>query len=288
MFLNDVDFSQVQGKTSDVMLDDELKIQSTIVSIIMSNLSILLIFVFWFLYSVLNMVLNLIFISFSIIILGSYVIICIYKKRLKTRNLTALGVLIMVLFFFLVDTIFYFIPNINPFFFSFFDLFGLIHSFDLGLFLLLSSILLIKILSIYLYIRLRSNVIRDGRGDAFFQYFSNGLDRKKRSLLGILFPLSALVEELIYRSLFLSFLVYYFNFNLVMGIILGSFVFALVHYSTTNDSGYMVSLIISSVIYFIALIELGLLFAWIYHLLTNVTVLFFYYRRRSKSPRELS
>ncbi|MFW9897261.1 MAG: type II CAAX prenyl endopeptidase Rce1 family protein [Candidatus Thorarchaeota archaeon] len=194
----------------------------------------------------------------------------------------------MVLFFFLIDTIFYFIPNVHPFFFSFFDLFGLRHSFNFGLFLLLSTILLIKIVGIYIYIRLKSNIIREGRGDAFFQYFSNGLNQKKKILLMILFPLSALVEELIYRSLFLSFLIYYFNFNLVMGILLGSFLFALVHYSTANDSGYMLSLIISSIIYFIALLELGLLFSWIYHLITNVSVLFFYYRRKLKidGPKE--
>ncbi|MHA1930904.1 MAG: CPBP family glutamic-type intramembrane protease [Promethearchaeota archaeon] len=99
-------------------------------------------------------------------------------------------------------------------------------------------------------------------------------------LLLILFPLSALVEELIYRSLFLSFLIYYFNFNLFFGIMIASFIFGVVHYSTSKDSGYMLSLIISSVVYFVALIELGLLYAWIFHLTTNLFVLLFYYRRK--------
>ncbi|MHA2008382.1 MAG: CPBP family glutamic-type intramembrane protease [Promethearchaeota archaeon] len=93
----------------------------------------------------------------------------------------------------------------------------------------------------------------------------------------LLFPLSALVEELIYRSLFLSFLMYYFNFNLVVGIMFSSFIFGFVHFSKKKNHNHTLSIIISSIIYFIALIQLGLLFAWILHLFTNLSVLLIYY-----------
>jgi membrane protease YdiL (CAAX protease family) len=164
-------------------------------------------------------------------------------------------------------------------------LIGLKHTSNFALFLFLSSIVLIKIVSIYIYIKLKPEVIKIGRGDAFFQYFTDNFNQKKKALLFVLFPLSAFVEELIYRSLFLSFLIYYFNFNLVFGIFFASFIFGVVHYSSSRDSGYILSLVISSVIYFIALIELGLLYAWIFHLTTNLLVLLFYYQRKTKNTK---
>jgi membrane protease YdiL (CAAX protease family) len=228
------------------------------------------------------MVINVVILSLSIIVIGISLIVSLVKRGTKTNYLTALGILVMVLFFFLIDTLFYFIPNIQPFLFSFYDLIGLTHSFNFILFSFLSLIVFIKIISIYVYIRLKPNVIKIGQGDTFFQYFTNDFNQRKMALLLVLFPLSALVEEMIYRSLFLSFLIYYFNFNLVFGILFASFVFAVVHYSASKDSGYMLSLVISSIIYFIALLELGLLSAWIFHLSTNLSVLLFYYQRKSK------
>lgn len=264
------------------MLNNNNRIQPLIVRIIISNLTILLIFIFWFFYSTFDMVINFIIIGLSIIALGIFLVVIIIRNGIKTRNLTAIGILVMVLFFFLSDTLFYFIPNIQPILFSFYNLIGIKHTFNLILFSFLSSIVFIKIISIYIYIRLKPDIIKIGRGDTFFQYFTNDLNQKKKVLLLVLFPLSALVEEMIYRSLFLSFLIYYFNFNLVFGILFASFIFAIVHYSTLNDSGYMLSLVISSIIYFITLIELGLLYAWLFHLTTNLSVLLFYYQEKAK------
>ena len=269
------------------MLNNDNRIQSTIVSIIVSNLSILLVFIFWFFYSTFDVVINVIVICLSIIIIGICLIVSIFKKGIKTRNLTPLGIVIMVLFFFLIDTFFYFTPNIQPFLFSFYNLIGLKHIFNIALFSFLSSIVLIKIISIYIYIRLKPEVIKIGKGDEFFQYFTNSINKKKMIFLLLLFPLSAFIEELIYRSLFLSFLIYYFNFNLVVGILLASVIFGFVHYSSSKDSGYLFSLVISSIIYFVALIELGLLFAWIFHLVTNISVLLFYYQSRRRKQKIL-
>ena len=269
------------------MQNNDNRIQATIVSIILSNLSILLIFLFWFFYSTFNIVTNVIVICLSIFIIGICLIVLLYKKGIKTRNLTPLGIIIMVLLFFLMDSFFYFIPNIQPFLFSFYNLIGLEHIFNIALFSFLSSIVLIKIISIYIYTKLRPDIIKIGKGDDFFQYFTNNINNKKIVFLLLLFPLSAFVEELIYRSLFLSFLIYYFNFNLIVGILLASVIFGVVHYSTSKDSGYLLSLVISSIIYFVALIELGLLFAWAFHLITNLFVLLFYYQTRRRKKESL-
>jgi len=101
--------------------------------------------------------------------------------------------------------------------------------------------------------------------------------------LVLLFHSSALVEELIYRSLLLSFFVVYFNLHIIIGIIIISIIFSLVHLSTSGNWGHVISTLFSSVIYFIALIQLGLLYAWIFHLVTNVLVIFFYNHTRKKN-----
>lgn len=270
------------------MIDNDNRIQSKITVIIFSYLSILLIFLFWFFFSTLDMIINLIMVGLSIIAILTYLIInAADKNRTKPENLASFGLLIVFLFFFLIEIILNIIPNAQPFLFSFYSLIGLKHSFDIALFSFLSLIVLIKIMSIYLYVRLRPNTIEIGKGDEFFQYFTNDINKKKITFLLLLFPLSAFIEELIYRSLFLSFLIYYFNFNLVVGILLVSFIFGLVHYSSSRDSGYMLSLVISSIIYFVSLIELGLLYAWMFHLITNLSVLIFYYQTKKRKERIL-
>lgn len=267
------------------MIFNHSRIQSKVVSIIISNITILLIFLYWFFYSTFDIVINLVIICLSILIIVVYLLVIIIKKREKPKNLSPLGILILFQLFLLIDLIYFFLPNIQPFLFSFYDLIGLKHNFNIALFLFLSSIIIIKVISIFLYFILKPEAIKIGKGDEFLQYFTIDIDKKKKIFLLVLFPLSALVEEIIYRSLFLSFLIYYFNFNLVVGILLASFIFAIVHYSASNDSGYIFSLIISSLIYFISLIELGLLYAWLFHLITNLFVLLFYYQIRGRKEK---
>ena len=125
-------------------------------------------------------------------------------------------------------------------------------------------------------------ILELGKGDEIFQYFTKDLSNKKKLLIPILFPLSALIEELIYRSLILSFLIYYFNVNSIVGIFFASIIFGVVHLSASKNWGHVVSTLLSSVIYFIALIQLGLLYSWAFHLTTNVFVLLFYYLTRRK------
>jgi membrane protease YdiL (CAAX protease family) len=136
---------------------------------------------------------------------------------------------------------------------------------------------IIKLFINYLYFKKNPRNFEIGKGDTIFQFFTEVIERKRVLVMMLLFPLSALVEELIYRSLFLSFLMYYFNFNLVVGIMFSSFIFGFVHFSKKKNHNHTLSIIISSIIYFIALIQLGLLFAWILHLFTNLSVLLIYY-----------
>ncbi|MFW9873930.1 MAG: type II CAAX prenyl endopeptidase Rce1 family protein [Candidatus Thorarchaeota archaeon] len=99
----------------------------------------------------------------------------------------------------------------------------------------------------------------------------------------VLFPLSTLVEELVYRSLILRFLIFYLNVNPILGIIFASTIFGIVHLSASKNWGHVISTLLSSVIYFIALIQLGILYSWAFHLTTNIFVLLFYYLTRRKN-----
>lgn len=269
------------------MIINHNRTQSKIVSIIISNISILLIFLFWFFYSTFGIIINLVIICSSILTIVGYLLVIIIKKRPKPKNLTPLGILMIFQLFLLIDIIFSSIPNIQPFLFSFYNLFGIKHYLNIALFSFLSVIVIVKVIGIFLYFRLKPEVIKIGKGDEFFQYFTIDVNKKKKIFLLVLFPLSALVEESIYRSLFLSFLVYYFNFNLVIGILLASFLFVIVHFSASKDFGYIFSLVISSLIYFVSLIELGLLYAWLFHLVTNLFVLLFYYQTRKRKEKIL-
>ncbi|MFX1309615.1 MAG: type II CAAX prenyl endopeptidase Rce1 family protein, partial [Promethearchaeota archaeon] len=98
----------------------------------------------------------------------------------------------------------------------------------------------------------------------------------------ILFPLVAFVEELIYRTLLLSVFTYYLNLNYFLSILFISIIFGLVHYSTSRNWGHVVSTLISSIIYSLALIQLGILYPWLFHLSTNLFVLLFYYQGTKK------
>ena len=181
---------------------------------------------------------------------------------------------------FLLDMLYFSIPNIDPFIFSFYTLIGIKHSFEIYIFLPLLTIIVLKIIGIYIYFKNKSGIFEMGKGDDIFYYLTHDLNRQKVASIGLLFSLSAFIEELIYRSLVLSALIYYFNFNMFMGIMIGSFLFVIVHTIALSDSGRMLSLMFSSIIYFITLILLGILFTWLFHLITNLFVLLFYLQRK--------
>jgi membrane protease YdiL (CAAX protease family) len=142
---------------------------------------------------------------------------------------------------------------------------------------------MLKLIGVKLFFMKNEKILKEGRGDDLFKYFTKDLTRKKILLLVILFPLVAFIEELIYRSFFLSILTYYLNWDIIISIVVISIIFGLVHYSTSQNWGHVLSTFISSVIYSFALIQLGILYPWIFHLATNLFVILFYYKTFKKN-----
>ena len=66
----------------------------------------------------------------------------------------------------------------------------------------------------------------------------------------ILLPLVAFIEEFAFRSLLLSILVSYFQWELIIAILFISFVFGISHFSTSKNWGHFISTTLSSIIYF--------------------------------------
>ncbi|MHA1916079.1 MAG: CPBP family glutamic-type intramembrane protease [Promethearchaeota archaeon] len=218
---------------------------------------------------------------------GIALIIINYIKRLNTKFLPFQGLVLLIPILFLVNLFLFYQPYTPPFFFGISHLIGLTLTFDLTIFLILTSIILIKLIGIYVYFMKSPTILKEGRGDETFQFFAKNVNFKKMVLLLLLFPLSALVEELIYRSLLLSFFTIYFNLNLIFGIFMISLLFGLVHFSTSKNWGHVISTFVSSIIYFIALINLGLIYSWVFHLITNITVIFFYNSIKKRKRRLL-
>lgn len=268
------------------MINYNTKIKTKVYNIVSSNIIILLFFLFWFAYSTYDVLINTIFISSYFLIVIAFIISIKYiiETDLKV-SVSVYLMLFIVPLIFLLDLLYFSLPNIDPFIFSFYDLIGLKHSFEIYIFLPLLTIIIIKILGIYVYFKSRKGIFEMGKGDEIFYYLTHDLNPQKIASIGLMFSLSAFIEELIYRSLVLSVLIYYFNFNMLMGIMFGSILFVIVHTISLSDSGRMLSLMISSVIYFITLIFLGILYTWLFHLMTNLFVMVFYLQRKKNESK---
>ena len=266
------------------MLNYNNSIRTKVFNLIFSNIIILLFFLFWFVYSTFNAHVSMIFISSYFLIVTALILSFKYliHKNKDLMAFTSYILIYLIPIIFLLDLLFSFIPNTNPFLFSFYDLIGIKHSFKIYVFLPLLTLIFVKIFIIFIYFLKNTGIFEMGKGDEVFHYFTNNMNNEKLFSLTLLFPLSAFVEELIYRSLVLTALIYYFDFNMGMGILIGSVLFSLVHTVALKDTGQIISLLISSSIYFIALIQLGILYAWFFHLITNFFVLLFYYQRRRR------
>jgi len=204
------------------------------------------------------------------------------KIKLKKGALTIHILLVFIPIFFLADVIFFYTPYSPLYFFPLNKLIGIEHKLNVFMFCLLLSLVLLKLIGIKIYFNRNTKVIDTGGGDKIFQFFTNGLNYRKLIMGGLLFPLSAFTEELLFRSLLLSFFMLVFNSNLIIGVIFISCVFGFVHYSEFGGWGHVISALISSLIYFVALIQIGLFYAWFFHLITNLLVLVFYYQARMK------
>ncbi len=255
---------------------NENKITGKIYNSILYNLVILLVFLFWFSYSMYDNLIALLVITVLIFLSSSTVVVLNYVKQLKPKVLPFQFLVLAIPILFCINIFFFYRPYAPPFFFGISSFIGLWIKFDLIVFIVLLSIVFLKLIGIYLYFMKNRTLLEKGQGDATFQFFAENLNFQKIILLLLLFPLSAFVEELIYRSLLLSFFTLYFNLNIILGILIISLIFGLVHLSTSGNWGHIISTFISSIIYFIALIYLGLIYSWVFHLITNVAVIFFY------------
>ena len=190
--------------------------------------------------------------------------------------------LIFIPITFLLDIIYFYDPFTPPFFIPFYDLIGIKHHHNIFLVIILFSLIFLKLIGVKIYFSMSMKIDTDWKGDEIFEFFAQDITNKKIILLLVLFPLGAFVEEFIYRCLFLSVLIYSFNLDLVFSIFFISGLFGIVHYSASKNLGHVLSTLISSLIYFYALINLGLLYPWIFHFLTNLFVILFYIQNRKK------
>ena len=244
------------------------------------SLVILLIFLLWFNYSTLNLIYISILIYSCIIIVILYILIINLRRESKNDNKIFHILLLFILMSFIINIIITF-QNFGSFLLIPFNkLIGIKYSHNLTIILVLSSFIIIKLVGVKIYFKRNLKILENSNSDEIFTYFSNNLNIKKSILLVSLIPLSAFVEEFVYRCLFLSLLVYILNWNLIISIIFISIIFGLVHYSSSHNWGHLFSTSLSSIIYCIALIQLGLIYPWLFHLATNLFVILFYYQQR--------
>lgn len=260
---------------------DEFSTNERIRNTVIYNSIILLIFIFWFFYWTFDTISILLLICFAIFL------IILIKFFIERKNgFTLQDKLLYILLFFIpfslyVNVILFYDSSITIFI-PFYNLVGIHHDHNPILVLIYFSIIMLKLVGIKIYFSKNMNILEEGRGDDIFQFFTTNMNYKKIILLIILFPLVAFVEELIYRSLLISVLTYYLRLDYIFSIIIISIIFGLVHYSTSHNWGHVISTLISSIIYSLALIQLGIIYPWIFHLSTNLFVLLFYYQGRKK------
>ncbi len=264
------------------MLNSDTKIETKIANNIIYYLVIFFIFLFWFFYSTYDNVSILILICFSMLSLIIYSLIKNIRKGMELETKFFHILLIFIPITFLLDIIYFYDSFTPPFFIPFYDLIGIKHQHNIILILLLFSLIFVKLIGVKIYFSISMKINADWKGDEIFEFFAQDITNKKIILLIILFPLGAFVEEFIYRCLFLSVLIYSLKWDLVFSIFFISCLFGIVHYSASKNLGHVLSTLISSIIYFYALINLGLLYPWIFHFLTNLLVVLFYVQNRKK------
>ncbi|TKJ19428.1 MAG: hypothetical protein CEE43_15460 [Promethearchaeota archaeon Loki_b32] len=266
---------------------DESLIKNRIRNTLIYNSIIFLIFLFWFFYSTVEDV-SILLLMCTLIFLIIFIKFMVERKYGFTTNEKVMYILLFFIPFSLYINIVLFHNASLTIFIPFNNLVGINHNHNFILFLIYFSVILIKLIGIKFYFSRNENILQEGRGDDIFKFFTQNITYKKVILLVILFPLVAFIEELIYRSFLLSVLSYYLNWDYILSILVISIIFGLVHYSTSQNWGHVISTLISSIIYSLALIQLGLLYPWIFHLMTNLTVLLFYSQTMKKRLRQKS
>ena len=176
------------------MLNYNISIRSKIYNLIFSNIIILLFFVFWFVYSTFNAYVSIIFISSFFLIVTVFILSFKYltHKDISSMAFTSYILIYLIPIIFLLDLLFSFIPNTNPFLFSFYNLIGIKHSFKIFVFFPLLTLIFVKIFIIFIYFLKNSGILEMGKGDEIFHYFTNNMNNEKICTFTLLFPLTNL------------------------------------------------------------------------------------------------
>ncbi len=267
---------------------DESLIRNRIRNTLIYNSIIFLIFLFWFFYSTVDNV-SILLLMCIIIFLVIFTKFMVERKYGLTINEKIVYILLFLIPFSLYTNIVLIYNASLTIFIPFNSLVGIKHNHSFILFVIYFSVIMLKLIGIKFYFSRKENILQEGKGDDIFKFFTQNITYKKVIILVILFPLVAFIEELIYRSFLLSVLTYYLKLDYIFSILIISIIFGLVHYSSSQNWGHVISTLISSIIYSLALIQLGLLYPWIFHLMTNLTVLLFYSQAKKKEiPQKLS
>lgn len=239
-----------------------------------------MIVLFWFFRSAYDNI----FVSYFLSILIIIFIILSFFYNIRKNNKTSVKIfhiiLLLIPISFIIEIIYVYEPFTSAVFFSFYNLIGITLNHDLVLILFYFTLTILKVLPIRFFYNRIIKVFEKRRFDDFFEYFINNISKKKLIMLTLLLPLSAFIEEFIFRSLLLTVLVNYLNWNMIIAIIFISLVFGFSHYSASKNWLHFLSTTFSSIIYFLALIQLGLLYPWLLHLTTNSLALLFFYQHK--------
>ncbi|MFW9772874.1 MAG: lysostaphin resistance A-like protein [Candidatus Thorarchaeota archaeon] len=262
------------------------KTELRIVRNLLYNIIILLIVFFWFFRSTYDNLSGSYILSFLII--SSITLSFIYNIKKGCKNSVKIFHLILFLIpiSFIIELIYVYEPFTSAIFISFYNLIGIRHNHDIFLITLYFALTVLKVLPIKLFYNRIIKLNEKNRFDDFFEYFAKDFNRNKLILIILLLPLAAFIEEFIFRSLLLTVLVNYLNWNNIIAILFISLVFGFSHYSSSKNWLHFLSTTFSSIIYFLALIQLGLLYPWLLHLTTNSLALLFFYQNNKLKTKE--
>ena len=253
---------------------------------ILFNLVILLIFISWSSHSLMSLPAILPIIDLSLFTLAIFIIILALRKNLEFYDKIINLIFSLIAIFYLIDVIFLNDSLLFPLIIQYSELIGIQHNHNFLLFLVLLGFIILKISPVKLKFIKRKGFVNLNLEGGIFEFFT--LENKKDvvGLLVISLPLAAFVEEFLYRSVFLSFFTVYLNWNIIFSTIVISIGFGLAHFTSSKNFLHVISASISSLIYIIALVELGLVYAWILHLSTNIIAIIFFYPEIKKLSKD--
>ena len=267
------------------MLISKNKTENKIIKTVIYNSIIFFIILLWFFYSNFDNPTILILMScfIALLILFSFIFNIKITNKISIKLFHIL--LILIPFSFLIDIIFFYEAYNPPVFISYNSLIGITLNNNLFLFLIYFGLTILKVLPIKLFNKRVISTFKNKEIDDYFEYFLHNFSAKKWILLLVLLPLGAFIEEFVFRCLLITIFVNYYHWSTVLVIFFIAFVFGFSHYSSSKNWLHFLSTFFSSIIYSLALIQLGLLYPWILHLTTNLLAILFFYqlnKRRTK------